>query len=114
MNESKQMERTSALLNMWLSIIEHCTMEQMPVFCRVSAVRSIRMAKVLIWSVDYGIAVLRGHSGPKVEKKVNGLVIQAIHNGEFACRLWLVILKLMQVFNMSRLLNILHNKSYYA
>ena len=91
------MDRTSALLCMWLAMVEQSTDEQMPVFCRMSAVRSIRMSKLLLWSVEYGVAVLRAHSGPKMEKKVNGLVTGAIHNGEFACRLWLVVLKLMQV-----------------
>ena len=96
-NESKQMERTSALLNMWIDMVERSTDENMPVFCRMSAVRSIIMSKVLLWSVQYGLSVLQAHAGPKVDKKVNGLVTGSIHNGEFSCRVWLIVLKLMQV-----------------
>lgn len=94
------MERSSALLNMWLDMIEYSTDEQMPVFSRLSAVRSIIMSKALLWSVEYGLSVLRAHSSSVTEKKMNGLVIGPVHNGEFSCRLWLVVLKLMQVVDL--------------
>lgn len=96
-NESKQMWRTHALLDMWIGMLELAIEEQMPAFCRVSAVKSIHMSKMLSWSVEYGIAVLCAHNGAKSTKQVNSLISGAVHNGEFACRLWLVVLQLMQV-----------------
>ena len=95
-NEGKQMNRASSLLMMWLNMIEQASDEYMPVFCRMSAVKSMDMAGVLLWSIQYGVSSLQAHSGPFTEMKVNSLVSGPIHNGELASRLWLVVLKLMQ------------------
>jgi hypothetical protein len=82
---------------MWLDCAQAGTDEQTPAFCRLAVVRSIEMSGLLPWSVGYGLSVLEAHSGRQTVRQVNSLVSGPVHNGEFGCRLWLVVLKLMQV-----------------
>jgi hypothetical protein len=78
-------------------MIEYASNDNSPVYMRKAAVESIKLSDVLAWTTSFSAYFLLKSETERLRSIPPSQYNCSVLNGTFACRVWITVMKLVQV-----------------